>query len=256
MGQRYGWLVVIALVLLVRGAWAAEPAAAAKGKVLMLVAHQDFYYQEYHDPKVELEKAGYQVVVTATQATCTPHPNSGQTGEGKIKTDVLLADVKPADYVTVVIVGGWGASMYQPAFPGTYRNAAYRLPRAALDQMNAIVQALQAAGKPVAAICHGVAALAWCRTPESPVKGKHVCAYQGNGPACEVGGEQVADNVRPTRWHIEQNGGLLATPNSVGDPATDRDDVLVDGKLITAQNYNSAKHFGEVLVAQLAAAAK
>ncbi|MCC6580467.1 MAG: DJ-1/PfpI family protein [Phycisphaeraceae bacterium] len=231
----------------------AEPATPAKA--LFVVAHQDFYYQEYAQPRDVLEKAGVQVVVTADQKVCRPHPNTGQPAgvEGVIQADVLLKDVKPQQYAAVVFVGGWGASMYQPAFTGMYNNPRYKVGLTDKTYVNNIVTELAKESRILAAICHGVTALAWCRVsgpkglPVSPLAGKKVCGYQGNGPACLVDKKLHADNTLPSRWHVEENGGTQLAPNAVGDPATAADDVMVDGNIITAQNPDSALAFGQAL---------
>ncbi|MDX2226645.1 MAG: DJ-1/PfpI family protein [Verrucomicrobiae bacterium] len=230
-----------------------QGAGSAPGKVLFVVAHKDFYFQEYEDPRRALETAGYQTVVTSTQGQCVPHANSGQGDhDGILKTDVLLKDAKAADYRAVVIVGGWGASMFQPAFTGKYQNGEYNLSEADRKAFNDLIAAFVAEDKIVSAICHGSASLAWCRVGGvSPLKGRKVVGYQGGGPGYTLAGKDFADNQQPTRWHITENGGNWLPANSVGDPSTDADDVVVDGRIVTAQNYNSARRFGEELVAVL-----
>ncbi|MBI5761663.1 MAG: hypothetical protein HZA46_24400 [Planctomycetales bacterium] len=43
---------------------------------------------------------------------------------------------------------------------------------------------------------------------------------------------------------------MLAS-RSVGNTSTDTDDVLVSGRIITAENYNSARQFGRVIATEL-----
>src|SRR5262245_17745819 len=68
--------------------------------VLMVIANQDFYYQEYGDTRTSLQSKGVPVVVAATTATpSVPHPNSGQgTGSGVVTPSIALANVNAADY--------------------------------------------------------------------------------------------------------------------------------------------------------------
>jgi len=40
-------------------------------------------------------------------------------------------------------------------------------------------------------------------------------------------------------------------PGAIGDPTIDEDDVWVDGKIITAENNESAALFGRVLAEEL-----
>ena len=244
----------LALALLL----AAAAGASAADKVLFIVAQKDFYYKEYDDPRQALETAGFQVVVAApTMKPCVPHKNSGQgAASGEIKPDVTLEKAKAEDYRTIVFIGGWGASMYQYAFPGKYATSAYNLPKEQKEHVNRLVNEFYAAKKPLAAICHGVSALAWARVTidgklQSPLAGKRVASYEGNGPACEVEGKKYEPNVLPTRWHIEKNGATQLPAKMIGDITTDRDDVAADGGIITAQNYNSAAWFGRILAERL-----
>ena len=51
----------------------------------------------------------------------------------------------------------------------------------------------------------------------------------------------------PVDWHVIQNGGLPLTSASIGDPLSRTDDVWVDGKIITAEHYDSAVLFARTL---------
>ena len=53
--------------------------------------------------------------------------------------------------------------------------------------------------------------------------------------------------MRLTRADIEANGAIQVASGSIGDPTTTADDVIVDGKIITAENYDSATAFGETI---------
>ena len=56
-----------------------------------------------------------------------------------------------------------------------------------------------------------------------------------------------------TRDQIEANGARQVSSGSIGDPTTVEDDVIVDGNIITAENYDSAYAFGAVLAEQVIA---
>ena len=43
----------------------------------------------------------------------------------------------------------------------------------------------------------------------------------------------------------------MVPSRSIGNPNTAEDDVLVDGKIITAENYDSARVYGQALVEYL-----
>ena len=55
----------------------------------------------------------------------------------------------------------------------------------------------------------------------------------------------------PTSWHAEANGALQLPADSIGDPNTAADDVLVDDRIVLGQDYDSATAFGQVLAQQL-----
>jgi putative intracellular protease/amidase len=218
--------------------------------VLMVIANRDFYYQEYGDTRQSLEEAGLKVEVAATStAVSSPHASSGQgSGSGLVTPDISLSEADASNYSAIVFVGGWGSSSYQYAFSGTYANAAYNGDTATKAAVNDLVNEMLAGDKPVSAICHGVSALAWARVDGvSPLQGKQVAAYAGGSPGVTINGVTYAPGALPTRWHIETNGGIQFASGSIGDPATATDDVYIDGRIITAENYDSARQFGRVV---------
>src|SRR5262245_36365001 len=90
--------------------------------VLMVIANQDFYYREYADTRASLEGEGMDVVVAAaTTRLAIPHGRNP-----RVQPSLAVSDVDASDYSAIVFVGGWGSSMYQYAFEGTYNNVAYR----------------------------------------------------------------------------------------------------------------------------------
>ncbi len=211
--------------------------------VLMVIANQDFYYQEYADTRASLEAAGLEVVVAATTTDpSAPHANSGQgAGSGIVTPDLALADASANDYSAIVFVGGWGAASYQYGFEGTYNNAAYNSTEQLKTTVNDLINDFVDQDKYVSAICHGVSVLAWARVDgASPIDGKTVSAWANTSP-----GSNTAFNT--TRQEVEYNGGIMVQSGSIGDPTTAEDDVIVDGRIITAENYDSAAMFGQVL---------
>ncbi len=221
---------------------------AAALPVLMVIANQDFCYQEYADPRAELEAAGLRVVVAA--ATLNPaRPHVGVCAGANprnVTPDVRIADARAADYSTVVFVGGWGSSSYQYAFTGTYSNVDYRGDAATKQAVNQLITDFVLQDKYITAICHGVTILGWARVNgTSPIAGRRVSAYAGGAPPSTIAAATT------TRWHIEQNGATMVAARSIGDPTTAFDDVLVDGKLITAENYDSARLYGQTIAGYL-----
>ncbi|MCA9062786.1 MAG: DJ-1/PfpI family protein [Planctomycetaceae bacterium] len=223
-------------------------ANAKPSPVLMVIANQDFYHREYYETRESLEAAGLEVVVAAaTTETATPHAISVVEGrEPNVDPDLALADVDAADYSTIVFVGGYGAASYQYAFEGTYDNPAYQGSRDVKTIVNDLINDFVEQDKYVAAICNGVSVLAWARVDGvSPIAGHTVSAWADTLPTADGGVTQI------TRSQIEANGATQVVSGSVGDPTTATDDVIVDGNIITAENYDSAYRFGEVLAGQL-----
>lgn len=216
--------------------------------VLMVIANQDFYYREYSETRAPLVRAGIPVVVTAAlRQNSYPHPGSGEGADGGVVMPNLeLAAVNASDYSAIVFVGGWGASSYQYAFNGTYQNGAYNGSVATRAKVNQLVNDFLSQGKHVTAICHGVSVLAWARVNGvSPLQGRQVAGYHGAAPGCNYPAATTSE------WHIQQNGAMMFASGALGNAGTVSDDVWVDGRIITAENYDTAARFGEVLAKQL-----
>ncbi|MBC7854561.1 MAG: cadherin domain-containing protein [Pirellulaceae bacterium] len=227
--------------------------------VLMVIAdQQDFYYQEYNDTRISLEEAGMEVDVAArTTLPSRPHPGTGQgSGSGIVTPDLTLASVDPVNYSAIVFVGGWGSSMYQYAFQGTYANSAYNGDAATKEIVNNLVDDFLDQEKFVSGLCHGVTVLAWARVDGvSPIDGKLVAVPWVGSPACTYNGQtygsgQLMQNVQAIA------NGATTPPRSgaIGNPSTAADDVFVDGRIITAENYDSAREFGRVIAREVIAA--
>ncbi|MBI2931513.1 MAG: DJ-1/PfpI family protein [Planctomycetes bacterium] len=76
-------------------------------KVVIVIASKDFRDEEYAKPRALLEKEGAKVTVACSKLA----PSKGMLGL-TVKPDVLLKDVKSADYDAVVFVGGMGSPEY------------------------------------------------------------------------------------------------------------------------------------------------
>jgi putative intracellular protease/amidase len=218
--------------------------------VLMVIANRDFYYQEYADTRRGLEENGLRVrVAAATRTLSHPHPNSGQGPDGGlVMPDVAITAADASNYSAIVFVGGWGSSSYQYAFAGTYNNAAYNGAVSVEQATNELINDFVMQDKYVTAICHGVSVLAWARVDGvSPIAGRTVSAYGLSAPAFAG----ATPDQLTTRWHVESNGATMVASGSVGNPFTAADDVIVDGKIITAENFDSALAFGRTIADQL-----
>lgn len=213
--------------------------------VLIVIPNNDFYYTEYGTPRREIEAAGIPVIVGAGRvALSTPHANSGQGADGgRVMPNIDLASARTADYSAIVFVGGWGASQYQYAFTGTYTNPAYNATPAIRTQANRLINEFLAQNKYVCGICLGVSDLAWARVNGvSPIRGRQVTTAAFSSPANNVAASLTY------RWHMEQNGAAAVFDGGrYGDTSTYADDVIVDGRIITAGNYDSAPLFGRTV---------
>jgi putative intracellular protease/amidase len=228
--------------------------------VLMVIAdQQDFYYQEYGDTRASLEASGVEVQVAATTTNpSTPHANSGQGDEdGVVVPDLALSSVDPADYSAIVFVGGWGSSMYQYDFPGDYQNDLYDGDIATKEIVNDLINDFLDEDKYVAAICHATTILSWARVDgASPIAGKTVSVPYIGSPAVLYQGMWYANMELGQYEQAVENGAIAnVVSGQYGDPTTVADDVVVDGRIITAENYDAAAHFGEVIASHVIPAA-
>lgn len=160
--------------------------------------------------------------------------------------DFALADVNASNYSAIVFVGGWGASQYQYAFNGTYNNSAYNGTVAIRERVNQLINDFVAQDKLVTAVCRGVSVLAWARVNgQSLLAGRTVSTYGGQSPASNIAEAQLS------RWHSDVNGATVFTNGTVGNTNTTTDDVIVDGRIITAENFDSARQFGITIANRL-----
>lgn len=217
-------------------------------RVLIVIANHHFFYREYGDPRAELERAGFEVVVAAgRRAACRPHQGSGEGADGGVvRPDLSIDQVKAEDFDAILFSGGWGASAYQFAFEGRYDEAAYNGDRTIKREVNRVINEFIEQDKYVAALCNGVSILAWARVDgRSPLEGKTVCAPVRQAAAGIYNGQPAQPSCR---WHPESNGARMSPPGSIGQPGTAEDDVAVDGKIITGEDDISAREMGRVLV--------
>lgn len=224
---------------------------AAAPRVLMVISQRDFWYADYALTRQALEALGVQVTVAAESTqTAYPHWNSGEgSDQGAVTPDLGLLDAQAADYDAIVFVGGWGASAYQYGFSGTYHNSAYNGSPVLRQQANQLINDFLAQDKYVTALCHGVTVLAWARVNGvSPLAGRQVTGWNGPAPAA-----QQPQFVPQARWQIESNGAEMLPSGAIGDPAHATDDVMISGRIITAEDARSASAFGQILAERLLA---
>ncbi|MBL8829275.1 MAG: phosphoribosylformylglycinamidine synthase subunit PurQ [Planctomycetaceae bacterium] len=216
--------------------------------VLMVIGNNDFYYKEYADPRAEFEAAGIPVVVAAGRPfLSTPHPNTGQgASSGAVMPDLTLDQANAADYSAIVFVGGYGANQYLFAFPGTYNNPNYNGTPTIRSRVNQLINDFVSQDKIVAGVCNGANVLAWARVNgQSLVQGRTTTTAHFT---------QAANNLPEAtlyRWHQVTNGATTYTGGELGVPNNTHDDVVVDGRIITADNFDSAQLFGATIVQRL-----
>ena len=218
--------------------------------VLMVISNQDFWYQDYADTRASLEAQGLEVIVAATTTeVARPHANSGQGADGGfVRPDLALTDVEAEDYSGIVFSGGWGMASYQYGFEGTYHNSAFNGDDESKQIVNDLINQFVEQDKHVAAVCYGVSVLAYSSVDgESLLEGRTVTGWNGYAPQSDQGWTS-------TRDQIESNGATLLRSGAIGDTSTSTDDVYIDGRIITAENYDSAAYFGQVVAEQIIAA--
>ena len=230
--------------------------------VLMVIAdQQDFYYKEYNDTRASLEAEGLAVQVAATTTSpSTPHWDSGQSWDGGIVVpNLALSQVNEDDYSAIVFVGGWGSSMYQStAFPGDYFNDHYDGDFATKTLVNNLIGEFDAAEKYLGFICHATTIAAWSRVNGvSLIAGKQVSVPYIGSPGVTYNGVDYSDMALGQYEQAVANGAFPNTvPGQYGVAGTATDDVVVDGRVITAENWDSALAFGETIADLVTAASE
>ena len=87
--------------------------------------------------------------------------------------------------------------------------------------------------------------LAWARVNgKSLLDGRRAVGSPRQSPAGVYNGRR---GQPLSRWNAEVNGARLSPARSIGNPGTSEDDIMVDGKIITGEDDNSARAFGETL---------
>lgn len=141
-----------------------------------------------------------------------------------IRTTQRLADVKPERYAAIFFAGGHGAMWDFPKSPA----------------VNSVTRSIYEAGGVVAAVCHGPAALVNVTLSNGThlVAGKNVAAFTDDEERAVELDKKVPFLLATT----------LVARGAHHHPAPDwTAKVVVDGRLITGQNPQSAAGVGEAL---------
>jgi putative intracellular protease/amidase len=226
--------------------------------ILLIVPQRNYHFQEYTDIKETLVKAGYSVV-TASPSLAEPvlaEMGTGSRDAGEFRAEMKYSDVSVKDFSAIVFIGGMGSSGALFEFQGAYHSNELNAKEGKADHMNRLHWQFLNAQKPIAAIGRATSILAWTRIPNgntvmSGVSNKNIAAFDGFVPAMTYQGKAYKEGELPMSWHIEVNGGKVKDPATMGDPAVDTDNVVIDRPYITAPNSKSAKKLAEVLIDQL-----
>lgn len=167
-------------------------------KVLMIIAPEGYQDIEYGAPKKIFEANGAEVITASSNAL----PAKGSLG-GMVQVDLVLPDVRLADYDAVVFVGGPGAASY------VGDKEAGRIASEAISQ-----------NKVLGAICIAPTILA------------------------QTG---VLSGKKATVWHAGLNDDSIKQLQAGGAEFVEQD-VVRDGKIITANGPGAAEEFGKIIV--------
>lgn len=137
------------------------------------------------------------------------------------------ADVTPSDYAAIYFAGGHGVLWDFPENP----------------QLAALAEAIYTQGGIVSAVCHGVVGLLGVKANgRDLIAGKNVTGFSN---------EEEAMNQLTTAVPFLAEDRLKATGANYAAAAAYTENVVVDGRLITGQNPQSAKGVGEAVWQQL-----
>ena len=200
--------------------------------------HIGVWFEEFVTPDAIFKKAGYDVVVVSPKGGDTPidarslvEADSSKFGnETKALLDTKTLDgIQAEDYTALFLPGGHGP-MFDTQFD---------------DRVAKIVTDFSAQEKPIAAVCHGQAALFRATKPNGDplVKGEEVTGFSNEE-------EEQAGTVALLPNLIETTLRELGGQYSHGDAWQAH--VVGSGKLITGQNAASSHDAAGVLVGQLA----
>jgi protease I len=170
-------------------------------KRVMIVATDGFEQSELEGPKKRLEQAGFDTVVVAPkdgEIKGWQHTDWG----APVKVDMTLDEVEAADFDALMLPGG-------QMNPDKLRME---------DKAIQLVKDFAAAGKPIAAICHGP----WLLVEADLVRGKTVTSWPSVRTDLKNAGANVVDR-----------------------------EVACDGNLITSRKPDDIPAFSDALIAAL-----
>ena len=162
------------------------------GKKVLIVATDLFEESELFGPRAILLERGARVTLASLAMDAimgTVHDTPGRT----ITPDLTIGDVDAADYDALLLPGGVGN-------PDRLRME---------PQAVALVRSFVAAGKPVAAICHGP----WLLVEADVVRGRRVTSWPSIRTDLRNAGGEVVDEAAVT------DGNIITSRNPDDVPA-------------------------------------
>lgn len=174
------------------------------GRRIAILATDGFGHSELTEPKRLLEAAGARVEVIAPNGSGQIRGWKGGDWAGSVKVDMSLSRAHAEDFDALVLPGG------------VINPDKLRLQHAAID----FIRDFGAAGKPVAAICHGP----WTLIDAGLVMGRRVTSWPSLRQDLENAGAQWQDR-----------------------------EVVADGTLITSRQPDDIPAFTHALIESLAA---
>jgi protease I len=167
-------------------------------KRVLILATDGFEQSELIDPKKTLEQAGFETVVASPKSGEIKGWNHGDWGE-KVPVDASLDEVEAADFDALLLPGG------------QMNPDVLRLENRVIE----LIEDFDAAGKPIAAICHGP----WLLIEADIVEGRTVTGWPSIRTDLENAGAEVVDQ-----------------------------EVAVDGNFITSRNPDDIPAFSKALI--------
>ncbi len=226
--------------------------------LFFLTSHEDlgssgkktgFHYEEMTTPYYQLKDAGFDVVFASLAGGQPPHdPNSvkepmienPETVQRFLQDKEAMNELKHSRTINELknTTLDHFSAIY---FPGGH-GAMWDLPED--EQLAALVSQFFQSGKPVAAVCHGIAGLVGAKDQngESIFKNKHVNCFS-NAEEKAIDLDKVVPFLLESR--VTDLGGQYQCAELFEAY------VAVDNNLITGQNPKSAAGVGEKLVQQL-----
>lgn len=196
-----------------------------------------YWAEELLTPYALLTEAGHQVVF-ATPAGVTPVADPGSLREGDAEAIADIAALRAPLVLAEVDASAYDA-VYYPGGHGPMQDLAVDADSAA------VIADTMAAGRPLVAVCHGLAALlpAATATADALVSGRRIAAFTDEEE--RIGG--LADSAP---FLLESSLRELGADVVVAEPWSEH--TVVDGTLITGQNPQSSASTARALIAALA----